>query len=186
MSRPVRKKFPRCKCTPIDDPQNPGTFQKWLLTDPVAGIYGKFAGIVRAEECADCNPNLLDLTTDLVATYIRNNATAVNDLPGLIADTHDALTSLVAQPSMIGTDADKMSAVRVRKSITPDALISFIDGKPYKTLKRHLSKHGLDIHSYRTRFGLPENYPSVCANYSAARSSISKKLGFGKKQGGSS
>jgi predicted transcriptional regulator len=29
-----------------------------------------------------------------------------------------------------------------------------IDGKPYKTLKRHLSTHGLTPQQYRERYGL--------------------------------
>jgi hypothetical protein len=38
---------------------------------------------------------------------------------------------------------------------------SFVDGKPYRTLKRHLSVHGLTIEGYRARYGLPNDYPSV-------------------------
>ncbi len=50
-----------------------------------------------------------------------------------------------------GGEADP---AQIRKSITPDALISFIDGKPYKTLKRHLTGNGLTMEEYRQRFGL--------------------------------
>ncbi|WP_373318412.1 MucR family transcriptional regulator [Methylobacterium haplocladii] len=48
----------------------------------------------------------------------------------------------------------------IRKSITPDALISFIDGKPYKTWKRHLAAHGIDFETYRVRYGLRSITPS--------------------------
>ena len=63
---------------------------------------------------------------------------------------------------------------QIRKSITPDALISFIDGKPYKTLKRHLTGNGMTIEQYRERFGLPRDYPSTAASYSAQRSALAK------------
>ena len=77
--------------------------------------------------------------------------------------------------------ADKRA---VNKSITPDALISFVDNKPYKTLKRHLGRRGLDMASYRERYGLPSTYPSVAPNYSAARSEMAKKLGLGAQRRG--
>ena len=32
-------------------------------------------------------------------------------------------------------------------------MLSLIDGKPYQTLKRHLSKHGLTAEQYRERYG---------------------------------
>jgi predicted transcriptional regulator len=37
----------------------------------------------------------------------------------------------------------KAPAVPIRKSITPDFLISLEDGKPYKLLRRHLTRLGL-------------------------------------------
>ena len=68
----------------------------------------------------------------------------------------------------------------MRKSITPDGLISFEDGKSYKTLKRHLSGHDLTPEQYREKWGLPRDYPMVAPNYSAARSQMAKSLGLGQ------
>mgnify|MGYP002381809989 CR=1 FL=1 len=84
-------------------------------------------------------------------------------------------------------DADETPAPRrttpaqVRKSITPEALISFEDGRSYKTLRRHLATHGLTPDEYREKWGLPADYPMVSANYSAARSAMAKSLGLGQK-----
>ena len=77
---------------------------------------------------------------------------------------------------------DKPTAAQIRKSITPDALISFVDGKPYKTLKRHLSKSGMTIEQYRERYGLPRDYPSTAASYSEQRSALAKSLGLGNQR----
>ena len=66
------------------------------------------------------------------------------------------------------------------RSVTPDALISFEDNKPYKTLRRHLATHGLTPEQYRDKWGLPRDYPMVAPNYSAARSQMAKQLGAGK------
>src|SRR5439155_1403173 len=74
------------------------------------------------------------------------------------------------------------TAGQIRKSITPDALISFIDSKPYKTLKRHLTTHGMTVAEYKTKFGLPNDYPTTAPAYSEARSAMAKALGLG--QGG--
>ena len=38
---------------------------------------------------------------------------------------------------------------QIRNSIRPDAIVSFIDGRRYKTLKRHLTAHGFDPRAYR-------------------------------------
>ena len=74
-----------------------------------------------------------------------------------------------------------MHGASVKKSITPDALISFIDNKPYKTLKRHLGRHGHDMKSYREAYGLPADYPSVAPSYSAMRSEMARKIGLGAR-----
>ncbi|MCJ2109713.1 MucR family transcriptional regulator [Methylobacterium sp. E-025] len=75
---------------------------------------------------------------------------------------------------------EKPTAYQIRKSITPDAIISFLDGKPYKTLKRHLTVAGLTLEQYRARYGLPSDYPSTAASYSAQRSALAHSLGLGQ------
>ncbi len=67
-------------------------------------------------------------------------------------------------------------------SITPDAIISLIDGKPYKSLKRRLTKQGLSPAEYRERYGLPRDYPMVAASYAAKRSELAKSIGLGQQR----
>ncbi|WP_418291974.1 MucR family transcriptional regulator [Methylobacterium durans] len=94
---------------------------------------------------------------------------------------HVALSGPVGGTSQTPAEAvEKPMPSQVRKSITPDALISFIDGKPYKALKRHLSTHGLDPYSYRQRYGLPNDYPMMAAAYAAQRSKLAKAIGLGR------
>ena len=123
----------------------------------------------------------IDLTAQIVCAYVGNNSVPRTDLPALIADVHAALIGL-GDPAaaQTGDDVAKPTPAEIRKSIRPDGLISFIDGKSYKTLKRHLTKHGLDPHSYRDRYGLPADYPTTSANYSAQRSELAKSLGLGQ------
>jgi predicted transcriptional regulator len=75
-------------------------------------------------------------------------------------------------------------AVTARKSLSsPDHIISMLDGKKYKTLRRHLSTNGLTPEQYRERFNLKADYPMVAASYSEARRAMAKKIGLGRKPG---
>lgn len=126
------------------------------------------------------SPDFLTMAADIVAAYVSNNSVPASDLPTLLMQVHSAFVGLSATPAAeAGSEIEKPTPAQIKKSVTPDALISFVDGKPYRTLKRHLSVHGLTIEGYRVRYGLPNDYPSVAANYSASRSALAKQLGLG-------
>jgi predicted transcriptional regulator len=73
-------------------------------------------------------------------------------------------------------------AVSVRKSLaSKDHILSMIDGKPYKTLRRHLTTHGLTPEEYRSRYKLKPDYPMVAEAYSEQRRAMAKKIGLGSK-----
>ena len=129
----------------------------------------------------------LTLTAEIVASYLggEHHRVAPGDIPDLIRSVRAALNEGgPPPPAGAGAEADfpKPAKREITKSITPDALISFVDNKPYKTLKRHLSRHGMDMSSYRERYGLPSDYPSVAPSYSAARSAMAKSLGLGARR----
>jgi predicted transcriptional regulator len=128
------------------------------------------------------NAAMIGLTADVVAAFVGNNTVAVADLPNLIKTVHAALSGVEAPALEAVEEIVKPTAGQIRKSITPDALISFVDGRPYKTLKRHLTTQGLTIAEYKARFGLPNDYPTTAPAYSEARSAMAKALGLG--QGG--
>ncbi|BDL38588.1 MucR family transcriptional regulator [Methylorubrum extorquens] len=129
------------------------------------------------------SPDLLTMTADIVAAFVSNNSVPASELPNLLVQVHGAFASLLATSSAeAGSEIEKPTPAQIKKSITPDALISFVDGKPYRTLKRHLTVHGLSVDEYRTRYGLPSDYPSVSANYSATRSALAKQLGLGNQR----
>jgi len=119
-------------------------------------------------------------TTEIVANYVSNHHVTAADLPALIRSTYETLQGLGSeQPAAPAVEDAKQTPAKIRKSITPEALISFIDGKPYKTLKRHLTTHGLTIADYKARFGLPRDYPTTAPAYSERRSAMAKALGLG-------
>ena len=124
----------------------------------------------------------VELTAEIVSAYVSNNSVRPADIAELIASTHTALAGLSQNAQLGALAVEKLTPSQIRKSITPDALISFIDGKPYKTLKRHLTGNGLTIEEYRERYGLPRDYPSTAASYSAQRSALAKSLGLGNQR----
>ncbi len=80
-------------------------------------------------------------TAGIVSSYVANNSVHRGDLPNVIASVHAALQGLTALKQ---AEPEKPEPrVPIKKSVTPDFLISLEDGKKYKTLKRHLGKLGL-------------------------------------------
>ncbi|WP_246696813.1 MucR family transcriptional regulator [Methylobacterium planeticum] len=137
------------------------------------------------EDAVTTSSNIVDLSAEIVSAYVARNHVSIIDLPGLIATVHATLNGLAAgaAPVAAADEAEKPTPAQIRKSVTPDALVSFVDGKPYKTLKRHLASHGLDPYSYRARYGLPADYPMVAVNYAAQRSELAKSIGLGRVAG---
>ncbi len=127
--------------------------------------------------------DLTELTVELLSAFVANNSVRSDDLPALIASTHAALSGLAAPAAEAAAGAEShQPAVTARKSLANrDFIISLIDGKPYKSLKRHLTGHGLTPEEYRSRYSLPATYPMVAPGYSDARREVAKRLGLGRK-----
>ena len=116
-------------------------------------------------------------TADAAATFLRNTYAAVTNL-------QEGGGTAAALPVDSG-EGDNMPAVSVRKSLAdPDFILSMIDGKPYRSLRRHLSSRGLTPEQYRQRYNLKADYPMVAPGYSKARSDQAKQLGLGRKPAG--
>ena len=119
------------------------------------------------------------ITADIVSSYVANNSVHRAELPNVIASVHAALQGLVAPKP---AEPEKpQPPVSIRKSITPDFLISLEDGKKYKSLKRHLRRLGLTPDQYRAKWELPAEYPMVAPNYALQRSELAKSSGLGQK-----
>ncbi len=127
------------------------------------------------------NTELLSLTADIVSSHVSNNSVAVSDLPGLIGNVYTALSGLGSK--MTPEKVQQEPAVSVRSSIKPDYIVCLEDGKKLKMLKRHLmTSYGLTPDAYRTKWGLPADYPMVAPNYAERRRSLAIRIGLGNKR----
>ena len=132
-------------------------------------------------ETTSASENLVELTAEIVSAYVSNNPIGAGTLPDVIASVHKSLTSLLAPPPPPAPERPA-PAVPVKKSVTPDYIISLEDGRRYKSLKRHLNGRGLTPDQYRAKWGLPHDYPMVAANYAKQRSELARSMGLGRKR----
>lgn len=123
---------------------------------------------------------LLSLTTNIVAAHVSNNSVAVGDLPALIRDVFQTLSS-------VGGNGERQverptPAVPIKKSVTPDYIVCLEDGKQLKMLKRHLkTAYNMSPEEYRERWDLASDYPMVAPNYAKQRSKLAKQIGLGTR-----
>lgn len=124
--------------------------------------------------------DLLRLATEVVASYVSNNAVGPDQLPELINSVHNTLMSVDGSASAAPEQPQK-PAVPIRRSVQPDFIVCLEDGKKLKMLKRHLrTTYEMTPDEYRSKWGLPADYPMVAPNYAAQRSAFAKKIGLGR------
>lgn len=134
----------------------------------------------------DNQHKLIDLAVDVTAAWLGNANTRASAQSASVV----LLSAYVTLSSLPSDDADQREAaepetftpaVSVRRSLSsPDHIISLIDGKPYRTLRRHLTAHGLTPAAYRERFGLQSDYPLVAPTYATQRREIARRIGLGR------
>jgi predicted transcriptional regulator len=123
---------------------------------------------------------ILSLTTSIVAAHVSNHSVPVTDLPQLIRDVYQTLSTVEGAGDR---EAERPTpAVPVKKSVTPDHIVCLEDGKKLKMLKRHLkTAYNMTPEEYRERWGLAPDYPMVAPNYAKQRSRLAKQIGLGTR-----
>jgi predicted transcriptional regulator len=122
---------------------------------------------------------LITLTAEIVSAYVTKNRLPTAGLPELIANISDSMRKL-GEPAP-APEAPPVPAVNPKKSVHADHIVCLEDGKKFKSMKRHLTSHGLTPQQYRAKWGLPADYPMTAPNYSATRSAMAKNIGLGQK-----
>ena len=129
------------------------------------------------------NAALIDMTTGIVANYVGANKLSADELPALIASVYGALKRVGEPAEAVEQDeaVERPTAAQIRRSVSDAGIVSFLDGKTYQSLKRHLGTNGLTPDEYRARYGLRPDYPMVSPTYSARRSALAREAGLGSK-----
>jgi predicted transcriptional regulator len=124
--------------------------------------------------------DILKLATEIVAAYVSNNPIPVSEVPAMIKSVHSTLGGLGG--GLTGElQLSQKPAIPVKRSVNPDFIVCLEDGKKLKMLKRYLrSNYGMTPEEYRSKWGLPADYPMVAPNYAAQRSEFAKKIGLGR------
>ena len=125
---------------------------------------------------------LLEMTVEIVSSYVANNELQAGALPDLIKTVHATIVGLTQ-----GGEApqEKLEpAVSIAKSVTPEYIICLEDGRKLKMLKRYLrTRYDMTPEEYRAKWGLAADYPMVSPNYAEQRRDLAKKIGLGTKRG---
>ncbi len=124
---------------------------------------------------------LIDMTAEIVSAYVGNNEITAAELPSLIQQVYGSLAD-VSQGIIVGDAEPLKPAIAVKRSVSSEYIVCLEDGKKFKSLKRHLRAHyDMSPDEYRTKWGLPKDYPMVAPNYAQARSALAKQMGLGQK-----
>jgi predicted transcriptional regulator len=158
----------------------------------------------------DANRHILALSVKIVAAHTGHNSVESDALPRMIRNVYNTLADLSpgadgfptfdveAEQSHAGhyhLHAGSMPAHPPHhglqnlythpthgQTVFDDHLICMEDGLSMKMLKRHLlTVHGMTPDEYRSKWGLPPDYPMVAAEYAKLRSSLALQSGLGLK-----
>jgi predicted transcriptional regulator len=132
------------------------------------------------KDAGEGTDNMLALTTRIVAAYVSHNQVPLSEVPAMLRNVHSALSGLTGAP-VPDLNTNTKPAVPVKKSITDEYIICLEDGKRLKMLKRYLRSHyDMSPEQYRSKWGLPADYPMVAPNYAKQRSDFAKSIGLGR------
>jgi predicted transcriptional regulator len=119
------------------------------------------------------------LAAQIVSAHVAANNVSVDQLPALIRNVYQALTTVGLAPA---EPINPVSSVDAKKSVFADHILCLDCGQSFKMLKRHISTdHQMTPEEYRIKWGLPPSYPMVAANYAAMRSKLAFASGLGRK-----
>lgn len=125
--------------------------------------------------------NMHTLTSTIVAAYVGNHAVAITEIPGLITIVYGALNTAISAQDV--SDAPRTPAVPIRKSVYHDALVCLECGHKLKVLRRHLhTNHGMTVGDYKSKWRLPQEYPTVAPDYAKQRSALAVARGLGRRR----
>lgn len=125
-------------------------------------------------------------TTEIVTAYVSNNKVAPHELPKIVREVDEVLngprrsaTSAVqdVKPKGEREAVQLVPVVPINESVTDEYIICLEDGEKLKFLKKHLRVYyDMTLEDYRTKWGLPDDYPMTAPSYSRMRSKTQKQF----------
>jgi len=113
-----------------------------------------------------------DVAVAILAAAIMGQNTQM-DAAGAVRAARDALGAGVRA----AISPDEMAA-----SVRRDKIQCLEDGTWHTMLRRYIArKYNMTPAQYRTKWGLPDDYPLVAPEYAARRAAIAKNTGLGRK-----
>jgi len=124
-------------------------------------------------------PSILELAKELTLALVKTGNVSFEDLQDTLQKTYTTLIALKVQEEPGATApglAAKITAVDWRKSIRKQAITCLECCQVFKQLsRRHLSMHGLDSGSYRTRYGIPRTQPLSARSITERRRQVAQE-----------
>jgi predicted transcriptional regulator len=122
-----------------------------------------------------------ELTSTIVAAYVRRNQIGSDQLATLISTVHQALAGLGKPAAEV--EIERTPAVPIRRSVHRDHVVCLECGWRGQMLRRHLATaHELTVEQYRARWKLTRDHPLTAPSYSERRSGFAKALGLGRSR----
>ena len=169
--------------------------QRMTSPSTLEGLSPAIPPAVAADTVMSINGQITLAAVNFVSHYVARNDMSASDVPAFLQTIYKTIIELPnclagAEPADQGAVAGQASGIKgspktpavIAESMKPDGIISFIDGKKYKVLTRHLNRHNLTAEAYREMFGLPLDYPMVSAAYSAERAQLARNSGLGQSR----
>lgn len=135
---------------------------------------------------------ILASATQIISAHLGNNPVALPDVPGFIKTVFSTLAELEGGHHPKGAAegsgdafgkpaAPPVPAVNVDGSVQNDYIICLEDGKKLRMLKRYLmAQYHMTPEQYRSKWGLPNDYPMVAPVVSDQRRRAAKDNGLGR------
>ena len=113
----------------------------------------------RDGEAGISNEQILQMTTNIVSSFVSNNTIPADTVPEVIRQVHKTVHLLASTPTEKQLEKPK-PAVSIKNSVTDDYIVCLEDGKKLKMLKRYLrSNYNMTPDEYRRKWGLPSRLP---------------------------
>jgi predicted transcriptional regulator len=122
------------------------------------------------------NNTTLDRAVRIICAYVAANQVRAVDVVECLQKVHVELSAL-----HVPEHVDHKPAVPIERSVTNNYIVCLEDGEKYELLARHLRlSHGMNVHDYRAKWGLPKHYPMIAPAYRQLRLSLASRMGPGQ------